>query len=60
MYMSNSRLRVGIDTRRGGAITHLSSPVLPEEWANINLINTWDSGRLIQQSYYGMHEHASA
>lgn len=53
LYVSNARLRVGMDPARGGAITHLSSPVMPPEWADRNLINTWDSGRLIQQSYYG-------
>lgn len=53
LYLSNPRLRIGMDPKRGGAITHLSSPVMPPEWADRNLINTWDSGRLIQQSYYG-------
>eukprot|EP00775_Hariotina_reticulata_P008538 gene8538-8720_t len=40
----------------GGSITHLSSPRLPQEWARKNLINTWDAGRLIQQSYYGCRD----
>jgi hypothetical protein len=53
LYLSNSRLRIGMDPKRGGAITYLSSPVMPTEWAGRNLVNTWDSGRLIQQSYYG-------
>ncbi|KAF6259300.1 hypothetical protein COO60DRAFT_1024205 [Scenedesmus sp. NREL 46B-D3] len=56
LYVSNARLRVGMDPARGGAITHLSSPVMPPEWAGRNLINTWDSGRLIQQSYYGCED----
>lgn len=56
VFLSNARLRVGIDTNRGGALTHLSSPVMPPEWANVNLINTWDSGRLVQQSYYGCYD----
>eukprot|EP00879_Flechtneria_rotunda_P021643 GHRR01022812.1.p1 GENE.GHRR01022812.1~~GHRR01022812.1.p1 ORF type:complete len:360 (+),score=95.99 GHRR01022812.1:1339-2418(+) len=50
------RLRVGVDPTKGGAITHLSSPIMPKEWANVNLVNTWDSGRLIQQSYYGCED----
>jgi hypothetical protein len=53
LYLSNSRLKIGMDPKRGGAITYLSSPVMPPEWAGRNLVNTWDSGRLIQQSYYG-------
>jgi hypothetical protein len=53
LYLSNSHLKIGMDPKRGGAITYLSSPVMPPEWADRNLINTWDSGRLIQQSYYG-------
>ncbi|WIA08855.1 hypothetical protein OEZ85_008276 [Tetradesmus obliquus] len=56
LYLSNARLKVGVDPARGGAITHLSSPVMPPEWAGRNLINTWDSGRLIQQSYYGCED----
>lgn len=56
LFLSNARLRVGVDTSRGGAITFISSPVMPPEWANVNLINTWDAGRLIQQSYYGCYD----
>eukprot|EP00775_Hariotina_reticulata_P005646 gene5646-5885_t len=53
LFLNSSQLRVAVDTRRGGAISHLSSPLLPGPWTNTNLINTWDSGRLVQQSYYG-------
>lgn len=53
LYLSNSRLRVGVDTTRGGAVSLLASSALPGQWTGRNLINTWDSGRLIQQSYYG-------
>jgi hypothetical protein len=56
VYLRNARLRVGMDTTRGGAISHVSSPVMPPEWAGRNLINTFDSGRLIQQSYYGCYD----
>jgi hypothetical protein len=53
LFLNSSRLKVAVDTRRGGAISHLSSPLLPGPWTNTNMINTWDSGRLVQQSYYG-------
>jgi hypothetical protein len=54
--ISNDRLKVGVDMQRGGAISWLSSPKMPGALADANLINTWDSGRLIQQSYYGCYD----
>jgi hypothetical protein len=39
-------VRVGVDLRLGGAVTHVSVPGGP------NLINSHDLGRQIQQSYY--------
>eukprot|EP00879_Flechtneria_rotunda_P002025 GHRR01002203.1.p1 GENE.GHRR01002203.1~~GHRR01002203.1.p1 ORF type:complete len:408 (+),score=103.77 GHRR01002203.1:868-2091(+) len=57
IHLLNAKLRVGIDPARGGAIVHLSSPAMqPKELANTNLVNTWDRGRLIQQSYYGCYD----
>lgn len=53
VLLSNRRLRVAVDLVHGGSITHLSSARMPAKWANKNVINTWDAGRLIQQSYYG-------
>lgn len=47
--MSNDFVKVGIDLERGGAISHLS---LQKDGKNI--VNTWDHGRHIQQSYYGI------
>ncbi|WIA32510.1 hypothetical protein OEZ86_003326 [Tetradesmus obliquus] len=38
---------------RAGAISWLSSPVAPGFWRDRNLINVWDQGRLLQQSFYG-------
>jgi hypothetical protein len=46
-FISNDRLRVGIDAGSGGAVFWLSLPGGP------NLLNHYDRGRLIQQSYYG-------
>jgi hypothetical protein len=55
-FMSNPRLRVGLDARRGGAIVHLSSFVMPAAWSGKNVLNDFDLGRLIQQSYYGCED----
>lgn len=41
-------IKLGVDEHRGGAICYLSSADKDD-----NVINTWDSGRLLQQSYYG-------
>jgi hypothetical protein len=47
---------------RAGVISWLSSPLAPGIWKHRNLINVWDQGRLLQQSFYGewcacdMHE----
>jgi hypothetical protein len=45
-------LRVGVDLHRGGAIGEISSPRMPAPFKGINLVNAWDCGRLVQQSYY--------
>ena len=47
-YLSNSRLRLGVDLSLGGAVTVL------EDKANggANMINSHDWGRQIQLSYY--------
>ena len=47
-YIQNDQLRVGLLRSHGGAIAHLSAG---ESGANI--INHYDHGRLVQQSYYG-------
>lgn len=46
VMVENRFIRVGIDLQLGGAITHVSQPGSP------NLINSFDLGRQIQQSYY--------
>uniref|UniRef100_A0A383VH10 Pherophorin domain-containing protein n=1 Tax=Tetradesmus obliquus TaxID=3088 RepID=A0A383VH10_TETOB len=52
-FISNSRIKLGLDMDRAGAISWLSSPVAPGFWRDRNLINVWDQGRLLQQSFYG-------
>lgn len=45
--LDNGTIKVGIDLRKGGSITWLSSAAYPK-----NTVNHSDPGRLIQQSYY--------
>jgi len=45
-FVENRFIRVGVDLQVGGAITHVSEP------GGANLINSFDLGRQIQQSYY--------
>jgi hypothetical protein len=46
VFIKNEFLRVGVHLKWGGAITHISQP------GGENLINSYDLGRQIQQSYY--------
>jgi hypothetical protein len=50
-YITKGNVKVGFDMNMGGAI---SSILLADgAYANQNLVNNWDQGRLVQQSYYG-------
>lgn len=46
LFVDNQHIRVGVNLKWGGAITHVSRPGGP------NIINSFDLGRQIQQSYY--------
>ncbi len=48
VYIQNEELRVGLLRSHGGAIAYLSS-----RESEVNTLNHYDHGRLIQQSYYG-------
>lgn len=48
IYLINKFVKIGMDDAKGGAICYISKAN-----SNENIINTWDCGRLIQQSYYG-------
>lgn len=48
VYLENKELRVGLLRSHGGAIGYLS----PRD-SDRNLLNHYDRGRLVQQSYYG-------
>jgi hypothetical protein len=54
LFVSDGRLRVGIDLQSGGAICHVSRGD-----DRSNLINHYDRGRFIQQSYYGNRDGSS-
>lgn len=47
-FISNDRVRLGIDLALGGAITHLSPAGAPDR----NVVNSHDLGRQVQMSYY--------
>lgn len=47
-YISNDRIKLGIDLALGGAVTYLSDKANGGE----NMINSFDWGRQIQMSYY--------
>jgi arylsulfatase A-like enzyme len=48
-YLENKRLKIGVDLDAGGSIGWLSA----KEEPNKNLLNAYDHGRYVQQSYYG-------
>lgn len=47
-YLDNGVIRIGIDLDAGGSITYLADSGNPD----VNLINSHDLGREVQQSYY--------
>lgn len=51
-YLENDRYRVGIRLSWGGGVNFIEDKQCPVEGLS-NLINCHDTGRLIQQSYYG-------
>lgn len=53
-YMENERYRIGIELAWGGGLSYLADKQAPEGLGN--LLNNYDTGRLVQQSYYGTSE----
>jgi hypothetical protein len=51
IFLQNDKFKLGINLDKGCAISYLSRPNNSE-----NLLNDWDNGRLIQQSYYGKQD----
>lgn len=54
-YIENSRFKLGVDIGWGGAVSYLEDKncTIPDL---VNLVNRHDTGRLIQQSFYGVQE----
>ena len=52
VFLENPRLKLGISLNWGGAISHLEDKSCSVDGLT-NLVNNFDEGRLIQQSYYG-------
>ena len=51
-YIENASYKVGINLAWGGGITYIKDKNSPDRYLT-NLINQHDTGRLVQQSYYG-------
>ena len=51
-YFENERYRVGVELCWGGGLSYLEDKKCPVEGL-VNILNNFDTGRLIQQSYYG-------
>ena len=51
LYISNGIIKIGLDLSAGGSLFHFS-----EQKTGRNLINYYDKGRFIQQSYYGIED----
>ena len=51
-YFENDRYKVGVELCWGGGLSYLADKKCPVEGLE-NILNNFDTGRLIQQSYYG-------
>ncbi len=52
LYLENDRFKLGIDLSWGGTVNYLQDKTCTVEGLT-NLVNRHDTGRLIQQSFYG-------
>ena len=52
LYLENERYKAGVNLRWGGALSCFEDKQSPVEGLS-NLLNHHDTGRLVQQSYYG-------
>ena len=55
VYVENSRFKLGVDLSWGGAVSYLEDKSCPVSGLT-NLVNKHDTGRLIQQSFYGVQQ----
>lgn len=56
-FIENDRFKLGAHLRWGGAISYVQDKTCPIDGVK-NLVNEADTGRLIQQSWYGTREEA--
>ncbi len=54
-FFENDRYRVGVELCWGGGLSYLADKACPVPGLE-NLLNCYDTGRLIQQSYYGTNQ----
>ena len=55
IYVENERFKLGVETNWGGAVSYLEDKACTISGVG-NLVNRHDTGRLIQQSFYGVQE----
>jgi hypothetical protein len=55
----SDRYKIGVDARHGGGICHLSLRTPQNSFRGANLLNAYDSGRFVQQSFYGDEDGSS-
>jgi hypothetical protein len=55
VFLDNGIMRVGFDLERGAALFYVASKA-DNDYKGVNLINDYDCGRMIQQSYYGRED----
>lgn len=55
VFIGNTSVKLGLSLKYGGSINYISgnSNIFSDTFANVNLINSNDNGRFIQQCYYG-------
>jgi hypothetical protein len=55
VFLDNGIMRVGFDLERGASLFYIASKA-ENDYKDVNLINDYDCGRMIQQSYYGRED----
>jgi len=55
VFIGNSNIKLGLSLKYGGSINYISGDedIFSSNYSNVNLINRYDNGRLIQQAVYG-------
>ena len=54
-FFESERYKVGVELAWGGGLSYLEDKKCPDKELH-NMLNNFDTGRLIQQSYYGTNE----